>query len=216
MALSRSTNARAEISQVANASMDVEPGKGGSEEPHLGVSRTGSAARGPVRGGQPSVPSRGRGGHANLHQGHRPHPSPSLSSLPLQGGLQAGRGHHPPHPLQGPSPTRLSHLLPTSPHLTSPHLLGTSRHPTPPHPHPPNCTPPHPTSPASPCPTPHPHLTPPHPPTSGTSPILVLPSLGPHFLPMSCPPSPPLSSTTYCPHVPRLGQPLPSLQAKHS
>ena len=55
---------------------------------------------------------------------------------------------------------------------------------------------------------------PPH--LSGTSPIWVLSSLGPHFLPMSCPHSPPLSSTTDCPHVHAWVQPLPSLQAKCS
>lgn len=175
MALESQHHRRAEISRVVNAS-DAEPGKRGSEEPHPGISRTGSSARQHVRGGRLSVrstlaagpsPVQGAGGHANLHQGRRPRPSLSLS-VSLQTGGQAGGGTTPPHPTsQGPHPTSWG------PHPTSPHLLG-------------------------------------------TSPILVLPSLGPHFLPMSYPPSAPLSSATDCPHVHAWVQPLPSFQAKRS
>lgn len=86
-----------------------EPVKMGLAEPHPGLSRTGSPARGRVRRRWPSVRSRSRpspspiqgaGGHANLHQGHKLCPSLSECLAALR---WAGRwGHHPaswgPHP----------------------------------------------------------------------------------------------------------------------
>ena len=139
MALESQHHGRAEISWVVNAS-DAEPGKRGSEEPHPGVSRTGSSARRRVRGGQLSVrptlaagpsPVQGAGGHANLHQGRRTRPSLSLSVSLQTGGQAVGV---------------LPHLTPPLGDLTPPLGDLTPNDPTPSHPHP----------------TPsHPHLTPP-------------------------------------------------------